>query len=255
MPTWKTVLLNSTTVAALALCPSLQQAIGDEQTPLAGKTVATVPVNSSTPAMVAIRELNGEVKVSKEGKTTLVILHYIPVPKSIWEKLGTLDTVEQVELENSQISDNDLMHIGKLKQLQVAAFYNNPITSAGLVHLSGLTNLQNLGLNQTKVDSKGIKHLTAMTKLEKLWLDNSLVDDEAIEELSKLKQLQHLGLRGTRMTPEGIAKLKQLMPNTAIQYTPAKPTAPPVNVIEAKENVPVQNLQPAIKRRLRGFGH
>ena len=59
------------------------------------------------------------------------------------------------------------------------------ITDEGLVHLEGLTNLETLYLNDTQVTDAGLVHLKGLTKLEWLDLRNTEVTDKGVKKLQE----------------------------------------------------------------------
>ena len=59
------------------------------------------------------------------------------------------------------------------------------VTDDGLVHLKGLTNLQFLSLSRTKVTDAGLVHLKGLTKLQYLHLSDTKVTDEGVKKLKQ----------------------------------------------------------------------
>lgn len=109
--------------------------------------------------------------------------------------LATLEAFTQIRklrLSHTRISDDGLMHLKGLRQLETVYFENNPITDAGLDHLRELPNLRELGLSGTKVTLDGLLRLDEFPKIQVLFL-------------------RRLGLSRTN-----VDKLQQALPDCAI---------------------------------------
>ena len=59
------------------------------------------------------------------------------------------------------------------------------VTDAGVVHLGGLTSLRFLHLNNTQITDAGLVHLKALTSLQVLSLDNTQVTDAGVAKLKE----------------------------------------------------------------------
>lgn len=69
------------------------------------------------------------------------------------------DEVIRVKLDNTYVSDADLVHLKGFRELWEVSLNNTPIGDAGLQHLSGLRNLKILKLYKTKVTDDGVEEL------------------------------------------------------------------------------------------------
>jgi hypothetical protein len=129
----------------------------------------------------------------------------------------SLVTVIEVDLFWQSTTDNVLVHLQGLKQLQVLWLARTHVTDAGLVHLQGLKQLQSLWLDNTHVTDAGLVHLQGLKQLRVLGLDSTHVTDAGLAHLQGLTQLQWLGLRNKQVTDTGVKKLQQALPNCQIQ--------------------------------------
>jgi internalin A len=86
-----------------------------------------------------------------------------------------------------QGSDSEMVHVGKLRQLESLELDNSSVTDAGLIHLKGLTRLEWLALRGTKVTDAGLEHLKELGGQPSISLgwDKARVSDAAIQELQK----------------------------------------------------------------------
>ena len=70
--------------------------------------------------------------------------------------LELLTHTEILRLDNSRLTDDDLVHLKELTQLRVLGLSGTEVTDEGLGNLLGLTNLDLLTVNGTKVTAAGI---------------------------------------------------------------------------------------------------
>lgn len=96
--------------------------------------------------------------------------------------------------------------------------YGTNITDDRLVSLNGLTELQELILLKTRVTDDGLVHLKGLTRLRKLNLRSSKVTDAGLIHLKGLTSLQFLWLNRTKVTRVGIEKLQKALPNGDITW-------------------------------------
>ena len=80
------------------------------------------------------------------------------------------DTVIEVDLFRTQISDDFLIQLQALNDLEVLHLGSNAITNAGLVHIGSLDRLRILTLQVTHVTDAGLRELEKLEKLEYLIL-------------------------------------------------------------------------------------
>lgn len=159
------------------------------------------------------------------------------------ESIGKLDSLTQLDLLNSDLSDAGLSHLKTLKQLESLHLTNAKITDAGMSHLVALQNLNLLNLNGLscsdeglvplgklpalrqlalnsfpRVTSQGLAHLVGLPNLTILDLENTPIDDGGVKHLKQMSLLRVLTLRKTRLTAAGIDELKAALPKCLITW-------------------------------------
>ena len=67
--------------------------------------------------------------------------------------------VTDVDLSSTKVTDDELVHLKGLTNLQYLNLTGTKVTDAGLEHLKGLTSLKRLDLDGTKVTTKGVNKL------------------------------------------------------------------------------------------------
>ena len=163
-------------------------------------------------AVAAIRKAGGTVAYEwEERKGEVIKGGKPPLPRWIVNVLGLdyLGSVTGVVLYRVG-SDEILVHVGRLWNLESLYLSGSPVTDAGLAHLKGLTRLNDLLLADTRVTDKGMASLTGMVNLRRLWLTGTQVTDSGMIKLGAVRTLQWLFLSGTRVTDSGMHHLKGL---------------------------------------------
>jgi hypothetical protein len=124
------------------------------------------------------------------------------------DKGGYVVSIHMGSNEGSpRFSDDDLVHVGTLHQLQELNLENSNITDDGLLHLSGLKKLRTLYLAGTHVTDEGLQRLTTMEDLEELTLAFCNIKDDGVDYLQQLPSLKLLNLNYTNIGDAGIDAL------------------------------------------------
>ncbi len=100
----------------------------------------------------------------------IVVLHLVAIPP----------------LQDAELRD-DLAHLEELswQGRQTLDLRETQVSDQGLVHLSRLRGLQELDLRQTEVTDAGLEYLKVLAKLRHLNLKGTQVSDEAVEKLQQ----------------------------------------------------------------------
>jgi serine/threonine protein kinase len=184
---------------------------------------------SDTPAddaavrsFVDLRELNALVlsrtKLTDEGVKTIAGLHlglldlsYTNISNRTLEILASkMPGVQNLFLSGTQIDDDGMEALGRLKSLYILDLCQTKITDKGLEPLSQLTDMEELNLARTKVSNAGLIHLKNLKSLSCLELSETSVTDAGLSALTSLKKLKFLGLKKTRITNAGLSSLVRI---------------------------------------------
>ena len=84
--------------------------------------------------------------------------------------LKSLTNLEELYLDDTQITGAGLEHLKDLTKLKRLGLQNTQITDAGLVNLKGLTSLERLNAGDTHISDVGLVHLKDLTNLTSLTL-------------------------------------------------------------------------------------
>jgi hypothetical protein len=110
--------------------------------------------------------------------------------------LGALspDDLQQLYLVQTEVTDDQLVHIARLTGLEVLTLGLTEVSDTGLALLRPLQRLRRLYLNATCVSDRGLVHLRAFPHLESLSLGGSLVTDAGLHHLYGPRRLRWLSL-------------------------------------------------------------
>lgn len=191
-------------------------------------------------ALVAIGE-KGEKRASQivDGLTEFRIYGdgwLLTNPSELLRLLSKSPTVTRLDLQASNLDDDQLFHLASMAQLEelvlpertsddgiqhISGLSNlrvltqsrtsmeshnaKPITDAGLSSLNRLTKLQILSLAFADISDGGLVHIKAFPLLETLHLGSDTVTDKGMAHLSSLNNLKELSLRATNVGDAGVA--------------------------------------------------
>lgn len=132
-----------------------------------------------------------------------------------WTSLTSKSFAELTKCSNlyslqlpTNVTDNDLLSIGKLTGLRELYFHNAfSVHGDGLTHLRKLKNLERISLFYTNISGKHLKSLVGLQKLKWIYAPQIRMDDEGIKSLVQLKNLEELELDNTRVTNNGLKLL------------------------------------------------
>jgi hypothetical protein len=149
------------------------------------------------------------------------------------EPLGKLGTVHYLDLSDTSVGDDGMVHINKLEGLQVLVLSGTAITDKGFSQLSNLSDLIQLTASELmgdgtvaaltsapklnfldmkggQVTDNGLSHLPGMKNLKRLTLSRTAITDKGLEHLQSITVLQDLQLNNTKITDEGLLLLEGL---------------------------------------------
>ena len=177
-----------TSISAMTANPSIQSILmslyGLDLTPRPWieKTKVLLPDSS---VMTSIRSTGIKLNVIANNNGWVEVSNHIG-SEVTEEQLRSLsvasDQITWLQLPNSGLTDEMIIHINDLSNLTKLKIQGNPITSTGLAQLENLSNLETLNLTNTKIDNSIFDLLSKMPKLKSLYLWQSEATAEAIED-------------------------------------------------------------------------
>lgn len=139
-------------------------------------------------------------------------------PVSWYERDGDSGNVHGIELAGHHIDEELWNEISILSEARSVSLLETNITDDDLVHLRRFWNIRHLSLSNTLVTSNGMRSLSGLTTLETLVISNTSIDDGAIGPLTRFKNLTTLNVRGTHISTSGINRLRVALPNCRIYH-------------------------------------
>ena len=130
--------------------------------------------------------------------------------------LHTAPALLQLNLANTDISDNALCDLNCVPGLCGVNLAGTRVGNLGLRRLARLRNLTGLNLDGTEVTDDGLRLLADARTLHKLSLRHTAVTDAGLEWLGGLDGLRELRLENTSVTGKGVGRLKSKQPDMAI---------------------------------------
>ncbi|MEK6258909.1 MAG: hypothetical protein AABP62_09870 [Planctomycetota bacterium] len=147
-------------------------------------------------------------------------------------KIGALPELNDLNLDDSNVTDDMLLELGLVPSLRGLSLRNTAVTERSLRCLAGLPNLMSLAVTGTNIDAPGLKHLAEAAQLRRLMLESRQEDgvmeclsslhhltdlsvhapitDVSLSRLSKLSELKQLELVNTHVTGAGLKHLSAL---------------------------------------------
>jgi len=123
-----------------------------------------------------------------------------------------------LKLYGTGIGDADLGFLADTGVLEELGLSDTQVGDDCLESVVRLRGLRLLELNHTRVTSAGLAKLATCRKLEQLELYETEVNDDGLTHLKKMPTLRHLDLRATKVTPAGVDDLRRALPNCTIYW-------------------------------------
>jgi DNA-binding response OmpR family regulator len=130
--------------------------------------------------------------------------------------LKDLKELQELHLDATQVNDDGLPLLTGLENLEVLDLKETQVTDAGLAQLQPLKKLRGLYLTRTGIGDDGLAHLAGFQDMQILILWQTKVTDQGLVHLESLKNLRELILWNTAVTEEGIERLARVLPECDI---------------------------------------
>jgi hypothetical protein len=144
-------------------------------------------------AVAAIKRAGGSVWYDWElgGDPNIINPNKARAPKWLLDRVGVdyFANVVGVNLarnwgkQRANANDETLAHVGRLDSLEDLQLSSSAISDAGLAHIEGLTRLRTLQLEHTGITDSGLAHLKRLRTLRLLDLAGTRVSDEGVLDL------------------------------------------------------------------------
>lgn len=113
------------------------------------------------------------------------------------EQLAYLPKVERLTLYDTQASDANLRHVGKLRHLRSVGIYNaHLVTDAGVAYLGSMRKLQSVFIERAQLTDRSLEVFSRSTGLQELIVPGGHFTDAGVAHLQGLQDLRCLDLTG-----------------------------------------------------------
>jgi internalin A len=133
------------------------------------------------------------------------------------QQLSQSTKLKRLRIVNANISDEELLLIGKIAQLELLDLSGcNQITDAGVSHLAKLSKLKNLSLGSPSITDASLETICQLPALAAVTLQGCTINGPGLIHLGKLTRLKEFGLINSMagdlamksLSPGEIVKLK-----------------------------------------------
>lgn len=140
------------------------------------------------------------------------------------EKLAGLPDLRSLDIANMDVRGPGLSAVGTLRTLESLNLTLTPVTDEPLGALAGLTGLKILGLASTKSTGTGMERLQTLRKLENLNFHSCPVTDAGLQGIGKMSSLLRLEIVHTQFSDAGTPALSGLVNLERLQLGSRKAT-------------------------------
>jgi hypothetical protein len=179
------------------------------------------PIQAERAAAEAVRALGGWYALAAEKHVVEVNMVYHEDPSgrrhdnnqttdAVLRHLPDFPRLEMLALKDGQASDEGLVFVGKLPQLQKLYIFNGrEVTDKGIANLQRLAKLDYLHLSGSQVTDEAILHLSNVQSVEGVSMQQNSFTDKALEYAARMPRLKSLVLDlGARFTDEGMQRIR-----------------------------------------------
>ena len=129
--------------------------------------------------------------------------------------LGRLKYLEKLPLHGTRVRGPGLRHF-RTQKLTLITLEDTPFGDGGMVYLANRPGLQYLNLSGTKITDHGLFALVHLPSLTRLEVSRTAISDEGLEHLARLTSLTQLFISNTNTTETGRARLRTSLPKCRI---------------------------------------
>ncbi|MEO2020164.1 MAG: hypothetical protein ABGZ53_38020 [Fuerstiella sp.] len=109
--------------------------------------------------------------------------------------LSTLSELRELDLRGTVLSEDGMLELGHLVQLELLLLDAVNTTDKGLAQVAGITALKTFGFTDAPVTDDGLAHLASLQRLEELNISEcKQITNDGLLHLAKLKSLKRLSL-------------------------------------------------------------
>jgi Leucine-rich repeat (LRR) protein len=159
-------------------------------------------------ALAEIERLGGVVTRDTSQPNQPVIFISMKGDQFLDKHLEHLPNIATLEIESSEVTDDGLRNLSRIRSLSACSLRCSKITDAGIGNLAVLPGLDEIRLYDcSEVTDRGVLELKRVSRLTLL---GAHITDRTLAVLVDLPNLQQLVLRSDSLTDEGLSQLASL---------------------------------------------
>lgn len=131
--------------------------------------------------------------------------------RKVFDQLVRLELLEGFFISSDLLEDNlfePLKDCPSLKKIVIHG--RSSLTEETLLHIAEVEQLEELSFRAKDWNGSGLRYLAKLPHLRKLVLDGNAIDDQSLAEISQLLQLHQLDLGETQITDAGMPAVGRL---------------------------------------------
>ncbi len=115
-------------------------------------------------------------------------------------------------LDNQNLSDEIIPQLEAFPSLRSLCLHKTQVTDETMPHIGKLRKLECLFVwNATAVSDEGVAHLAPLTQLKYVHISEGQLGDDSLAILSRLPNLEGMSLQGNRFSNQGLTHLKNML--------------------------------------------
>lgn len=128
------------------------------------------------------------------------------------------DSLTTIWLRDNEITDKGIESIARIKSIKEIGISNGKVTDKGVALLARRKDLVHLNLQGNPITDEAVRIISGCADLNDLVLSDAPITDSAIDGLVRLQKLHWLFIENTKISQDGFERLKKALPNTKIKY-------------------------------------
>lgn len=140
-----------------------------------------------------------------------------------FDEIGKCPMLSGCLLSGTQMSDDRLLRLGVLTNVQDLVMSDNPLELGDEVikQLARFAALRALYIERIPAAEDRLMRLAQLTQVTGLWLSGTKTTDRVLAELQKMPNLCELAIKSTPATEAGVKAFKAARPNCQVDWSPA----------------------------------
>ncbi len=140
------------------------------------------------------------------------------------EGVRRCSSLRELYLERAQLTDERLLRVGVLPQLEKFVLSDNPLelNDEAIRHLARFKGLVDFTADRISANEEGLMRLTELKQVIKLSLAGTKTTDRVLVALEQMPNLRELYLQDTPATEAGVKAFQAAKPDCRVEWSPAK---------------------------------